>query len=444
MAIAGTGLVVGTVTTASSTTVPLGDVISESPVAGTSVSVGSAVNLIVSTGPPSPLALYLLAPCRIADTRVGFGFESPFGPPSLAAGATRSFPIPQSACDVLGAAEAYSLNVTVVPAGPFGYLTAWPNGWTIPNVSTLNAPDGIVTANAAVLTPGTDGGVNLFASDQTDVIMDINGYFAPPTAQGLAFYPMSPCRVADTREYFGFTGAFGPPSLVGGATRNFPMQRSSCDIPSAALAYSVRMTAVADDGPLVYLTTWPMGETLPNVSTLNAPAGGVVGNQAIVPAGTDSAGSLSVFVSNNTDLLIDINGYFGPPGGTGALYFYPTTPCRIADTRAGFGFTGAFGQPSLVAGATRTFPIQSACGIPSSAQAYSLNLTAVVPSGGDLVYLTAFPTGMTLPNASTLNAPNGGVVASAAIVPAGSSRSIDVFSSDATDLLIDINGYFAP
>jgi hypothetical protein len=73
-----------------------------------------------------------------------------------------------------------------------------------------------------------------------------------------------------------------------------------------------------------------------------------------------------------------------------------------------------------------------------------MNLTAVVPSGGDLVYLTAFPTGMTLPNASTLNAPNGGVVASAAIVPAGSSRSIDVFSSDATDLLIDINGYFAP
>jgi len=36
------------------------------------------------------------------------------------------------------------------------------------------------------------------------------------------------------------------------------------------------------------------------------------------------------------------------------------------------------------------------------------------------------------------------VVASAAIVPAGTSGSINVFSSDATDLLIDINGYFAP
>jgi hypothetical protein len=47
-AITGAGLVAGTVTTASSTTVPPGDVISESPIAGTSVSLGSAVNLVVS------------------------------------------------------------------------------------------------------------------------------------------------------------------------------------------------------------------------------------------------------------------------------------------------------------------------------------------------------------------------------------------------------------
>ncbi len=52
-AIQNAGLVVGTVTTASSSTVPSGDVISESPVAGTSVAAGSAVNLVVSTGAAS-------------------------------------------------------------------------------------------------------------------------------------------------------------------------------------------------------------------------------------------------------------------------------------------------------------------------------------------------------------------------------------------------------
>ena len=45
------GLVVGTVTTASSNSVPSGNVISESPVAGTLVSPGSTVTLVVSSGP---------------------------------------------------------------------------------------------------------------------------------------------------------------------------------------------------------------------------------------------------------------------------------------------------------------------------------------------------------------------------------------------------------
>jgi kumamolisin len=50
-AIKGAGLVVGTVTTQSSSTVPAGDVISQSPLAGASVAPATAVNLVVSSGP---------------------------------------------------------------------------------------------------------------------------------------------------------------------------------------------------------------------------------------------------------------------------------------------------------------------------------------------------------------------------------------------------------
>lgn len=49
--IIGVGLKLGTITQASSATVPLGNVISQSPSAGTSVANGSAVNLVVSSGP---------------------------------------------------------------------------------------------------------------------------------------------------------------------------------------------------------------------------------------------------------------------------------------------------------------------------------------------------------------------------------------------------------
>ncbi len=50
-AITGAGLVIGTVTTQSSSTVPSGSVILQSPLVGASVAAGSAVNLVVSSGP---------------------------------------------------------------------------------------------------------------------------------------------------------------------------------------------------------------------------------------------------------------------------------------------------------------------------------------------------------------------------------------------------------
>ena len=51
-AFSGAGLLLGTVTTQTSPTVPAGDVISQNPVAGASVAENSAVNIVVSTGPP--------------------------------------------------------------------------------------------------------------------------------------------------------------------------------------------------------------------------------------------------------------------------------------------------------------------------------------------------------------------------------------------------------
>src|SRR5262245_1948516 len=54
-AITGANLVVGTVTTASSTTVPSGSVISQNPTAGTQIAIGSAVALVVSSGAPGQI-----------------------------------------------------------------------------------------------------------------------------------------------------------------------------------------------------------------------------------------------------------------------------------------------------------------------------------------------------------------------------------------------------
>jgi hypothetical protein len=46
------------------------------------------------------------------------------------------------------------------------------------------------------------------------------------------------------------------------------------------------------------------------VSTLNSFRGFVAANAAIVPAGTN--GAVSFFVTDPSDLIVDVNGYFGP------------------------------------------------------------------------------------------------------------------------------------
>ncbi len=97
----------------------------------------------------------------------------------------------------------------------------------------------------------------------------------------------------------------------------------------------------------------------------------------------------------------------------------------------------------MEAGETRSFAIPaSACNIPANAAAYSLNVT-VVPDG-PLSYLTEWPTGSSQPFVSTLNSFDGTVAANAAILPAGTNGAISIFVTNATHVVLDINGYFAP
>ncbi len=70
------------------------------------------------------------------------------------------------------------VNATVVPAGPLGYLTLWADGQSQPVVATLNASDGVITSNMAIV-PMLDGVIDAFASNSTHLVIDATGYFAP-------------------------------------------------------------------------------------------------------------------------------------------------------------------------------------------------------------------------------------------------------------------------
>ena len=83
-----------------------------------------------------------------------------------------------SACGPPATAQGYVFNATVVPPGRSGYLTLWPDTENKPVVSTLNALDGAITSNMAIV-PNVNGKTDAFASGVTQLILDIYGYFAP-------------------------------------------------------------------------------------------------------------------------------------------------------------------------------------------------------------------------------------------------------------------------
>ena len=147
---------------------------------------GEGTAFELTNTPAVPYQFVTVAPCRLIDTRQTGG--------PIQGGTFRTFPIPQEGgCNIPATATAYSLNVTVVPMGFLGYLTMWPAGIDLrPVVSTLNSADGRVKADAAIVPAGTNGGVNIYVTNTANVILDINGYFAPVTSPRWSFIRCPP------------------------------------------------------------------------------------------------------------------------------------------------------------------------------------------------------------------------------------------------------------
>jgi len=127
---------------------------------------------------------------------------------------------------------------------------------------------------------------------------------------------------------------------------------------------------------------------------------------------------------------------------TPPIAFVAIPPCRLADTRAAQGFTGPFGPPALVALTPRVFPVAGHCGIPSTAQAVSANLTVTEPV--DRGWVALWPEGATPPSPliSSINYAAGQTVANAVVAPLGTNGGITLYPRVGTQVVIDVNGYF--
>ncbi|HSS44818.1 MAG TPA: hypothetical protein VLO07_05690, partial [Thermoanaerobaculia bacterium] len=116
--------------------------------------------------------------------------------------------------------------------------------------------------------------------------------------------------------------------------------------------------------------------------------------------------------------------------------FFTLTPCRVIDTRS-------TNTPALAAAGQRTFLLTGSCGIPSTAQAVSVNVAVTGESAGG--HLQIFPAGSPLPLTSVINYRAGQTRANNAIISLGPGGDITVKCNQdtgTTDLILDVNGYF--
>ena len=122
--------------------------------------------------------------------------------------------------------------------------------------------------------------------------------------------------------------------------------------------------------------------------------------------------------------------------------YVPVTPVRLADTRHAFG-TSPAGR--LGTGATLTMAVtgRPEVAVPANATAAVLGVVAIGTGGP--AFLTVWPADQARPDASNINADGAGAtVADLVTTRLSSTGRVAIYSSAATDVAVDLFGYYVP
>ena len=332
----------------------------------------------------------------------------------MASGQTLQLSLRQSAPP---SARGAVLTVTAVAPEPDsrsrsrgGYLSVFPCNESQPRVSSVNYGGGETIANAVITGIGQSGELCIFASQTTDVIVDVTGWFTE------GFTPVTPERLLETRG----PGGVPQPVAAGSVTR--VRGTGVAGVPTSARGVVLNITAV-NAAAAGYLSVYPCGTNPPNSSTLNFLAGDTAANLQVTAV--DNAGDFCVLASAPTDLVIDVFGWFDQ-------VFNPVVDTRVLDTRR---------TTAVAAGSTTRVRIAGVDSIPISARSTAVNITAVNPRAAG--YLTVFPCGESQPGTSNSNFVTGRTIANSTYIGIGTNGELCIYSSAATDLLVDVFGWFS-
>ncbi|MDG0975040.1 SpoIID/LytB domain-containing protein, partial [Ilumatobacter sp.] len=239
---------------------------------------------------------YLVPPKQIRIPIVGQQLTTP-------AGVTVTVP---------STASAVAINVTSVRASLPSVLTVWPCESKRQETSNLNMLGGDVIANNVIASIDSAGEICLFSTAGTDVIVDVTGWFED-SGKASALESVSPERIVDSR-----IGLRSPQRRLGpatplivdvvGLTASRP-DGSTATAPRGVSSIVINLTAV-NAAAAGFFTVWPCAVDREETSSLNYRAGHPVANGIV--AAVDVNGQVCVHSKVASDVVIDLQGWFGP------------------------------------------------------------------------------------------------------------------------------------
>lgn len=368
-----------------------------------------------------PSAYTAVTPFRLADSRVKLRVTK------LLAGVPKKLTVAGQA-GIPADATALSANFTVVNEASSGHLTVYNCTTSPPNASTLNYYTAEVTANAGLFPLNSKGELCLFSPRDTDIVIDITGYFRPSSL--LRFEGLEAVPVFDTVKQLNSTGR-----MVRGQTAVIPVVGAGVGVPSGAVAVAVNITSVLPSSA-GYLTAYACGSARPTVSNVNPQLGKTKQNFAIVPL--SASGTMCLYTLNGTDAKVDVLGFFTNASPHAMV---PSTPTRVTDTRDLYRTQmnlGTGGMP-LSPTDTKTLVLAGQRGIPSNASVVSINVAAVTPTMSGS--LTIWDCG-TMPSIQSVNYSTGRTVATGIQVQLSNTGSLCIRSTTTTHVIIDVMGWW--
>jgi hypothetical protein len=158
-----------------------------------------------------------------------------------------------------------------------------------------------------------DGKFNVYTLVETDLVVDVTGYFtgndAAASTDGL-FVPVTPFRMLDTRE-----ASNVPPCFQKGRVRSggvLPVSVASRGgVPAdrvAAVAANIALTQTSGPG---WARIWPAGGAEPETSSVNSGfANHTVANHAVSKV---SPNGIALRTVSSMHIVVDVTGYFTGP-----------------------------------------------------------------------------------------------------------------------------------